>query len=285
MKLQIVGDEVQDKSEGKAFEQSIAVIGAGNMGGAIVRGLLRAGCPADKLAILESSREKAQMVAADSGVRVLDEARELSGYDLIVLAVKPQVLPEVSLNIAAVLPKSEKRIIVSIAAGVPLDAISDLFQGKGQAVRVMPNLPCAVFEGVSAVYSEDHAAGDIAEKVFSTVGETVRLPSEDLFDVVTALSGSGPAYVFLMIEALADGAVKHGLSRAMATKLAAQTMRGAAGLLLQSGECPGALREKVASPGGTTIYGLQALEDSGVRAALMRAVEAATWRSSEMSRM
>jgi pyrroline-5-carboxylate reductase len=205
--------------------------------------------------------------------------------DVLVLAVKPYAVADV---LAEIKPALEPRhLVVSIAAGVTLAQLS---AGLGEGVRVarvMPNTPCLVRASASgfAVPStrNDHPDAILVGRLFAAVGTAVRV-SESQLDAVTGLSGSGPAYVYVMIEALADGGVKAGLPRDVAQKLAAQTVLGAAKMVLETGRHPGALKDAVASPGGTTIAGLHALERAGVRAALMDAVEAATRRATELGK-
>ena len=177
------------------------------------------------------------------------------------------------------------KLIVSIAAGLRIAALSGLFGNDLRLVRVMPNTPCLVGQGACGFCLSEQATdadAELVERLLTAVGIAFRV-EERLLDAVTGLSGSGPAYVYMMIEALSDGGVRMGLPRNVATALAAQTVRGAAQMVLATGEHTGALKDKVASPGGTTIAGIQALEAAGLRAALMSAVEAATRRSIELA--
>lgn len=203
--------------------------------------------------------------------------------DAVVLAVKPQVLGEVSAEIASYL---EGKLVVSIAAGISIERIRRLIGSARAIIRAMPNTPALVREGITAVAfgpgcSEEDMAS--AKGLFESVGRIVEV-EERLMDAVTGLSGSGPAYVFTAIEALADGGVKMGLPRRTAELLAAQTVLGAARLVMERSEHPAQLKDQVASPGGTTIAGLHELEQNGFRATLMAAVEAATQRSKELGR-
>jgi pyrroline-5-carboxylate reductase len=223
--------------------------------------------------------ESVGAATVESNVRVFERA------DIIVLAVKPQQMGEV-LAAAKSCLRSE-HLIVSIAAGIRIKTIVDALGDRSRVIRVMPNTPCLVGCGASA-YSLGGAAtqedGMLVESLLSTVGIAVAVP-ESLLDAVTGLSGSGPAYVFQVIEALSDGGVLAGLPREIATRLSAQTVLGAARMVLETGEHPGALKDAVASPGGTTIAGLQALEAGGLRATLMNAVQQATLRSRELGKL
>jgi pyrroline-5-carboxylate reductase len=177
-----------------------------------------------------------------------------------------------------------RHLVVSVAAGIPLAAIASGLGPGPRLVRVMPNTPCLIGQGASAYClgpGATAADGELVGRLLSAVGRAYVVP-EKLLDAVTGLSGSGPAFVYVMIEALSDGGVRMGLPRDVATTLAAQTVRGAAEMVLASGEHPAVLKDRVASPGGTTIAGLQALESGAVRAALIAAVEAATRRSVEL---
>jgi len=218
------------------------------------------------------------------GIRVgTDNVEAVSWADVVLLAVKPQVFDAVVEGIA---PAMGGRLVLSIAAGIPIRRIRAYLPPTARIVRVMPNAPALVLAGVSAlaygpgVTAEDQA---LAGRLFETVGRVVTV-EERLMDAVTGLSGSGPAFVFLAIEALADGGVKAGLPRSVAEQLAAQTVLGAARMVLETGQHPAQLKDMVASPGGTTIAGLHQLELGGVRASLIAAVEAATQRSEELGR-
>lgn len=239
--------------------------------------------------------QEAQVVASDVvpsrldwlkrtyGIRTTRSNREaVVGAQVIVLAVEPQVLDEVLAEMAPVVDPSI--LIVSVAAGYPIARIARHLNGVTRIVRAMPNTPSIIREGVTAMahhasLSEEDLA--IARTLFAAIG-TVVVVAERSMDVVTGLSGSGPAYVFVMIEALADGGVKMGLPRETAQLLAAQTVAGAARLVVESREHPGVLKDRVASPGGTTIAGLHELERGRFRATMISAVEAASRRSAEL---
>ncbi|HJT76953.1 MAG TPA: pyrroline-5-carboxylate reductase, partial [Gemmataceae bacterium] len=223
--------------------------------------------------------------AAAAGLRTTADNREvIAGSDLLVLAVKPQSMAAL---LAEVRPHvGPRHLVVSIAAGVPLRQLAEGLGAGRRLVRVMPNTPCLVGASASAYAAGEGATPeDVAfvGALLNAVGRAYRLP-EALLDAVTGLSGSGPAFVYVIIEALSDGGVCMGLPRDVATALAAQTVLGSAKMVLETGLHPGALKDMVASPGGTTIAGLHALERGGLRAALMDAVEAATRRSAELGK-
>ncbi len=223
-----------------------------------------------------------QRFAEATGARTTaDNAAAASEADVIIFAVKPQQLAAAASGLRE---KLADRLVVSIAAGVRLATLADRLGTTLRIVRVMPNTPCLVGQGASAYSLGEHATaedGALVGQLLGAIGAAWQV-EEKLLDAVTGLAGSGPAFVFVMIEALSDAGVKMGLPRDMATQMAARTLRGAAELMLSTGAHPAVLKDQVASPGGTTIAGLQALENGGLRAALMAAVEAATRRSAEL---
>lgn len=261
-------------------EKKIAVIGAGNMGDVIVGALVsKCGISPEQLTVTDVDVKRLEGFAAryqvKTGTGNADAARE---SDIVILAVKPQIMESVLSELAAI-PMTG--LAVSIAAGVALETIEAILGPKCRVVRVMPNTPSLVGEGAAALASGKNATGEDMELVrtlFESLGMTVTV-DESLMDAVTGLSGSGPAYCFIIIEALTDAGVKMGLARDTALKLAAQTMRGAATLCLQDGRTPSQLKDMVTSPGGTTIEGIKALEKGALRATIMDAVEAAVLRS------
>jgi len=263
----------------------IAFVGGGQMTEAIVGGLLAGQvCSPEFIWASDPVAARRDRLKSEFGVRVGEDNRAAVKWaEVVVLAVKPQALPDVLKGIGSGLVG---KLAVSIAAGVTIRAIAEQAPEAGGIVRAMPNQPVLVREGMTALAA---AAGvtapdlQIVRTVFEAVGRVVSV-DERLMDAVTGLSGSGPAYVFQAIEALADGGVKMGLPRQTAELLAAQTVLGAARLVLESGEHPAKLKDRVASPGGTTIAGLHQLEQGGFRATLMGAVEAATKRSQELGR-
>lgn len=219
---------------------------------------------------------------ATGGTTTADNTDVIRRCDVVFLAVKPQQLGAVMAGLKGRL--SEENLVVSIAAGVRLAALAEGLGDGVRLVRVMPNAPCLVGQGACGFCLGEHVAEDdatLVQSLLGAVGEAYRV-EENLMDAVTGLSGSGPAFVYTVIEALSDGGVRMGLPRTVATALAAQTVQGAATMVLSTGEHTGVLRDRVTSPGGTTIAGIQALEDCGLRSALMAAVEAATERSIEL---
>jgi pyrroline-5-carboxylate reductase len=262
----------------------IGFLGAGKMATGLARGWLAADLATPELMLASDPLPQArQAFAAETGVKTTADNREVvTASDLLVLAVKPQSMPSLLADIRSAV--NSRHLVISIAAGVTLQQLSDGLGADRRLIRVMPNTPCLV--GASAGgYAAGQAAtaDDVArvDRLMSAVGRAFRLP-ENLLDAVTGLSGSGPAFVYVMIEALSDGGVRVGLPRDVATSLAAQTVFGAAKMVLETGSHPGVLKDMVASPAGTTIAGLHALERGGLRAALMDAVEAATRRSKEL---
>lgn len=266
--------------------KKVGFLGAGNMGEAMIRGLLKAGTvPAEDIFATDARLDRLQQLGKLYGIHTLsDNSLLVKRVDVVILAVKPQIIHSVLKEAgSAVTPK---KLVISVAAGVPTAALrADLPKGV-RLIRVMPNTPALVLEGMTAVAKADGLQkGDLetAEEIFGAVGKVVVLEEEAL-DAVTGLSGSGPAYVALMIEALADGGVKVGLDRLTAMTLAAQTVLGSAKLLIETGAHPGQLKDMVTSPGGTAIAGIAALEEGGVRRTLISAVERATLRSRELGR-
>lgn len=263
--------------------QRVGLIGCGNMGRALVAGLLAAGrYTTAQLMASDADEARRKALADELGIEVTaDNAAVVAACQQLVLAVKPQQL-------AAVLTPLQSRLgahhlLISMAAGVSIETIEKL-AGGARVVRVMPNLPAVIRAGATALASGSAATQvdvELVRSLFDAVGSTV-VVAESQMDAVTGLSGSGPAYVMLVIEGLADGGVQMGLPRETALMLAAQTVYGAAKLLIERGEHPGRLKDQVASPGGTTIAGIGALEQSGLRHAMMDAVKAATTRSVEL---
>lgn len=263
----------------------VGLIGGGAMGEALATGLVKSGViPQEALAVSDISNERLRRLEETLGVRTLQENMTLaSEADIVILAVKPDIVAPVMEEIGPIL--RPEQTLISIAAGIPIAYIEKYIRQAVPVVRVMPNTPCLVGEGASAYALGSNAGLRDAvrvESVFASVGRTVRV-KESLLDAVTGLSGSGPAYVYMIVEALADGGVKMGLPRETALLLAAQTVLGAARMVLAAGEHPAQLKDRVTTPGGTTTAGLFVLEDRGVRAALIEAVSAATRRSQELS--
>jgi len=265
------------------IDQRITFLGAGNMANALIRGLIRSGEKASNITATVKREERKTELEKAHGISVgFDNVAAAKNAEVVVLAVKPQAMDKVLSQIAPVI--DEKKLVISIAAGVPIAAMERRFGPGARIVRAMPNTPALVGVGATAVSGGEHATPkdlELAKKLFDAVGTTVVL-DEGLLDAVTGLSGSGPAYIFLIIEALSDAGVKVGLSRHVALKLAAQTLFGSAKLLLETGEHPGTLKDQVTSPGGTAIAGLHTLEAGGLRTTLIDAVEAATERAKQL---
>ncbi len=265
------------------LEQRIAFLGAGNMGEALIKGLLAAGTTnADNIWVADIRTERLEHLARCYGVQsAVDNQSAVTNADIVILAVKPQVLANVLLEIQ---PRVTSRLLISIAAGINTSFIQEKLRGKGRVIRVMPNTPALVQSGISAVcpgYGLQHGDMELAKSILAGVGEVV-LVEEKLLDAITALSGSGPAYIFMIVEALADAGVLVGLSRELALKLTIHTVLGTVKMLLETGVPPSQLKDMVTSPGGTTIAGIQQLEQGRLRATIMAAVQAATNRAQEL---
>jgi pyrroline-5-carboxylate reductase len=269
---------------GMEHGKRLAFIGGGNMAEALLRGILTAKRlrPNEVLAT-DVRDDRLAYLRSTYGIDVsADNAMAARQADTILLAVKPQIMRRALEDVRGAV--TERQLLISIAAGVSTTTIADAFRRPIRIIRAMPNTPALVLEGASALACGAHATEadlETARGLFEAVG-TVVVVEEPLLDAVTGLSGSGPAYVFLIIEALADAGVKMGLPRSTALALATQTLRGAARMLLETRKHPAELKDMVTSPGGTTIAGLHALERGAVRAALIQAVEAATRRSQEL---
>jgi pyrroline-5-carboxylate reductase len=267
-----------------AIGGTIGFLGAGNMAEALIRGLVRGGTmPADHIGASGPRRERVDELGKTYGIRATTDNLELVAHSrLVVLSVKPQIIDRVLLQVGKHL--AENTLVVSVAAGVTTEAIEERLPRSTRVVRAMPNTPALVGAGATAVSPGAHATDEDvarAKMIFDAVGITVVLEESQL-DAVTGLSGSGPAYIFLILEALADAGVKVGLSRRNAQLLAAQTVMGSAKLLIDTDEHPGKLKDMVTSPGGTAIAGLHTLEQGGLRTTLINAVESATNRSREL---
>jgi pyrroline-5-carboxylate reductase len=262
-------------------------LGAGQMATALARGWLAADLLGTEYTLASDPYSPARdAFQQQTGIRcVADNRAVVEAADVLVLAVKPQSLPELVREVGGAV--ASRHLVLSIVTGVSLRQLGDSLGGECRVVRIIPNTPCLVGASASAFAGNDRATEadlKLVERLFNAVGLALRL-EEKLLDAVTGLSGSGPAFVYVMIEALSDGGVRMGLPRAVATQMAAQTVLGAAKMVLQTGQHPGVLKDQVASPGGTTIAGLHALERGGVRAALMNAVEAAGLRAAELGRV
>lgn len=261
----------------------IAILGAGKIGEALLSGLLRGGRPAEQLCFAEQHAQRAAELTARYGVVAVSSLAAVETADVVVIAVKPPAVGALASEIAPAL--RPETLVVSVAAGISAAFIEGHLPSGSRVVRVMPNTPMLVGEGMSVIAAGAHAgAGDLerAQELLGAVGTVMQLPESQL-DAVTALSGSGPAYVFLLAEAMIDAGVLIGLTRPVATQLAVQTVLGSAVMLRDSGDSAAQLREAVTSPGGTTAAALRRLEERGLRAALAEALEAARDRSREMA--
>jgi pyrroline-5-carboxylate reductase len=267
------------------LDTRIGMIGAGQMATALGQGLVQAGLIGrEQLLAADPSAEARERFARATGAKTTADNLEAAVWaEVLWLAVKPQQMPQVLAQLRGKI--GPRHLVVSIAAGVRLAALAESLGPEMRLVRVMPNTPCLVGLGACAYCLGSRATradGQLVADLLGAVGAAHQV-DEKLMDAVTGLSGSGPAFVYVMIEALSDGGVRMGLPRQVAQALAAQTVRGAAEMILATGEHPAVLKDRVASPGGTTIAGLQALESGGLRAALIAAVEAATRRSIELA--
>jgi len=267
--------------------KTIAVIGAGHMAGALIGGMIKSKLvPAKSIVAARRSPEPLAELQKKWGVRTsTDNKKAVVGADIVILAVKPQMAKKVLEELAGRVTKDQ--LVVSVMAGITTASISKALRVDGPVVRAMPNTPCLVDAGATAIAAGQRAGKeelDLAEAVFGAVGLVVTLP-ESALDAVTGLSGSGPVYIYMAIEAMIDGGVKMGIPRAIAAKLAAQTVFGAAKLVLETGKHPAVLKDEVTTPGGTAITAIHVLESKGLRSVLIDGVEAATKRSQELSRL
>ncbi len=269
-----------------ALDKKIAFLGGGNMAEALIKGLIAAGtAKPDQVLVADVSSDRLEHLSKTYGIIIQKSNRDaVSQAGIVLLCVKPQVIDVVLTKIVPVADKD--KLVISIAAGVTIARLEKILTGAPRLIRVMPNTPALVLAGAAALAGGKNATADdlaLAQSIFNSVGRSF-VVDEKLMDAVTGLSGSGPAYVFTIIEALADAGVKAGLPRQLALELAAQTVYGAAKMVLETKEHPGKLRDMVTSPGGTTIEGLHALEEGKLRATLMNAVAAATERSRELGK-
>ncbi len=266
-------------------DKTISIIGTGNMGEALVSGLISSNSTAAENIICTDIREdQLESVKEKYGVTVTTNNLDaVKASEIIIYAVKPQIIAPVLVETASKLDMS--KLVISIAAGVPLAAIESCLKKKLRLIRVMPNIAAFVKESATVVAAGENASQDdvkMAMAIFDSMGKTIFLKENVLMDAITGLSGSGPAYIYLIVDALADAGVKMGLARQDALFLATQTVLGSAKLLMETKEHPGRLKDMVTSPGGTAIAGIHTLEKGGLRTTLMNAVEAATKRSQEL---
>lgn len=266
--------------------KKIGVIGGGKMGSALITGILSKGLvPAGNVTVSDVAKERREDLKKTCGVNANDDNKKtVKGADIVILAVKPQIMAEVLQEAAGFV--DTKKLIISIAAGISTQYIEGYLTKGARVIRVMPNTPAMIGEGATALTGGANATEEdmaLALHIFEAVGIAVAV-KEDLMDAITGLSGSGPAYGFVIIDAFASAGVNMGLSRDVALKLAAQTILGAAKLCLRGDKHPAELRDMVTSPGGTTIAGLKAMEEGKLAATLMAAVEAATLRAKELGK-
>ncbi len=266
--------------------KNIGFIGAGKIGEAIINGIIASEiCPPKNIMASDIDENRLNFLKESLGIKVTTQNNEVvKKSEVIVLAVKPKFIKEVVSGISSVIKKDQ--LIVSVAAGVPTERL-EAAGGEGiRVIRVMPNIACVVGESASAICPGKYATGQDEEKakeIFGACGKVVLIP-ENLMDAVTGLSGSSPAFIFMIIEALSDGGVHEGLDRKTALRLSAQTVLGAAKMVLETNKHPGELKDMVTSPGGTTIRGIRAMEEHRVRSAMMSAVIEATRQSKELGK-
>lgn len=259
-------------------------IGTGNMGGALARAA-RKGLPGDQIFLSNRTAEKARLLAEELGCRAADNDAVAENADFIFLGVKPQMMAELLADIGPILAKRQSRfILVTMAAGLSIARIQELAGGAYPVIRIMPNTPASIGEGMILYACGEDVTADEEQAFLDAMAGAGRLSPlpEKLMDAGSAVSGCGPAFVDLFIEALADGGVACGLPRAAALEYAAQMVAGSARLVLESGKHPGALKDAVCSPGGTTIQGVRVLEEAGFRGAVMDAVIAACEKNADL---
>lgn len=262
---------------------TIAIFGAGVMGETLLSGLVRSGRPVDALVITERRPERAAELTEKYGIKVLENAEAAAAADTLVLVVKPQDMGALLGEIADQVRPGD--VVVSLAAGIPTDYLEARLPEGSSVVRVMPNTPALVDQGMAAISPGKHCTAAhlvVAADLLRSCGKVVEVP-EKLQDAVTAISGSGPAYIFYVVEAMIEAGVVLGMPRATATELVVQTLYGAATMIKETGQHPTVLREQVTSPGGTTAAALRQLDDHKVRAAFITAMEAAAARSHELA--
>jgi len=268
----------------------IAIVGLGKIGGTLANGLIRNRViPADRLSGSTAHKESAAQAAERLGIEVLtDNAKLVRDREIVILAVKPQNMPRVLDEIRSHITPAQ--LIITLAAAITTRFVEERLskdKEKIAVVRAMPNTPCLVNRGMTVLCPGRHAQAkhiEMARAIFAAVGLVEVIDNEELMDAVTGLSGSGPAYAYIIIESLAEGGVKVGLPRELATTLAAQSLLGAAQMVLDTGEHPAKLKDAVTTPAGTTVDGLIELEAGGLRVALIKAVDRATQKSKELSR-
>lgn len=264
--------------------EAVGLIGGGQMGEALVRGMIESGLvTSGRIMVAEPDQSRRDYMQSTYKVKVTGDGIELcSSCSILILAIKPQIMQQVLKQYKPAV--TDQHLVISIAAGIPISAVEQELAPNMRIIRVMPNTPALILAGASALSHNANVSREDTEaamKIFSAVGTCVELP-EHLLDAVTGLSGSGPGYVFTFIEAMVDGGVLVGIPRPVAEHLVLQTVYGSAKLALETGEPAAVLKGKVTSPGGTTITGLQVLEEAGMRGAVMAAIEAAAEKSKQL---
>ncbi len=268
------------------LKERIGFIGGGKMAEALIKGVLSAKLGStDKIIVSDVDKKRCQILEEETGIKTTQENdKVISGAEIIILAIKPNVMGKILEELKGNITSGH--LVVSIAAGIPLNFIESLLNEGCRAIRVMPNTPCLVGETAAAYALGKNATlndGELVSQILNAVGKSFLFDEKQL-DAVTGLSGSGPAFIYMVIEALTDGGVKMGLPRDVSTQLAAQTAFGAAKMVLEAGMHIGELKDSVTSPGGTTIEGLHALEKGGLSNTLINAVEVATKKSKRLGK-
>ncbi len=261
---------------------TIAVIGCGNMGGAMLVGFIkRQGIAPGRVIACDRHPERLEIIAGELGCETTDSPTSAAKRaDIIVLAVKPKDASAVLLELkSALAQRANSPLLISVVSGLTLERLDRELEQSARLVRVMPNIACMVGVGLSAIYSENVADQVKAEQLFKGIGDTVTVETEDHLEIATGLAASAPAFLFVIIEALADGGVKMGLSRETALAMAAKMVRGSAAMVVETGMHPAQLKDMVASPAGTTIAGLHILEQAGIRGTLISALEASVQKA------
>jgi pyrroline-5-carboxylate reductase len=265
----------------------IGFVGGGNMAGAMIGGLLANGIPAHSILASDPSQATREGLTSRYGIRVMENNPELASLvDILVLAVKPQVLAEVARGLRST-AQARKPLVLSIAAGIEISSLQTWLGGDIAVVRAMPNSPCLVRQGITALYANEQTTNEqriLAQQAMEAVGTVIWVPGENLMDAVTAVSGSGPAYFFLLMEAMEQGARQMGLPMEVAWALTLHTGVGAARMALESGQDLAQLRKNVTSPGGTTAAALAVFESAGLRDIVERALVNARDRGREIAR-
>lgn len=262
----------------------VGMIGSGNMGEVLIRGLIQSGkVKASDIVVSDANPERLALVSKTHGVKTASNSELVQKASIVIIAVKPQNMDDLLEELSR--SSHEGHLFISIVAGVTTERLAAKMHHQSGIIRVMPNAPASVLAGMAAIYPGRNVSPDDLKRavsIFECVGQAVVVRNEALMDVVTGLSGSGPAFVFLLIESLSDAGVQLGISRKESSLLATQTVYGAAKMLLETGRHPSELKDIVATPGGTTFAGLKMLEKGNFRCTIMDAVEAATARSREL---